>query len=251
MSDIFEEVDESIRQDRLVTLWKRWGIVVIGAAVLAVVGVGVYEYMSWSRSEAIKAQGDIFAKAAEKLDENSPDDAKASLAELTDGKGGYAVVSNLVLGGIEADTDGDLEAAGKHFQAAADLDKGVLSDIALLKLAYLRADEASIQELETLVAPLASKGGGTAALARELVAAKAFATGDLQRARTEYQALTLDLEAPQSMTARVTEALRMVEARISEQGGVAAETSSDSGDAAQTGSAPVDDTAQPAETPAQ
>ena len=45
MSDIFEEVDESLRQDRMETLWKRYQWVVYGAAALLVAAVALNEFV--------------------------------------------------------------------------------------------------------------------------------------------------------------------------------------------------------------
>ena len=38
MADIFNEVDEEVRRERLKQLWDRYGIFIIGLAVLLVVG---------------------------------------------------------------------------------------------------------------------------------------------------------------------------------------------------------------------
>ena len=40
MSDIFQEVDEEVRRERLEQLWKRYGIYIIAAVLLVLACVG-------------------------------------------------------------------------------------------------------------------------------------------------------------------------------------------------------------------
>ena len=47
MSDIFQEVDEEVRRERLMQLWKRYGNFVIAAAVIVVLGVGGWRGYQW------------------------------------------------------------------------------------------------------------------------------------------------------------------------------------------------------------
>ena len=42
MSDIFEEVEEKLREDKLQIWWSKYGMVAIGAAVGLVLFVGAY-----------------------------------------------------------------------------------------------------------------------------------------------------------------------------------------------------------------
>ena len=55
MADIFHEVDEEVRRDRLKKLWDRYSILIIAVAVLFVAGIGAwrgYEYWQVKRAAA-------------------------------------------------------------------------------------------------------------------------------------------------------------------------------------------------------
>lgn len=207
MTDIFEEVDESLRQDTVLTWWKRALPFLIAAGILILAGVGVYEFMRWQRSQEIDRQSLVFDTATAALEKKDLQGAKTAFSQLATGKGGFAALSSHMLAGVEKDLTDDKAAIEQHLAAAAKSDDGVMGDLALLKLAYAKADAADLAEVEKSVAPLIAKGGYAGALARELVAAKALASGQVERARTEYQALSFEIEAPQAMKIRVQQTL--------------------------------------------
>ncbi len=56
MADIFHEVDEEVRRERLQKLWERYGIYVIALAVLIVAAIGVWRgYEYWETKKATAA----------------------------------------------------------------------------------------------------------------------------------------------------------------------------------------------------
>ena len=62
-------------------------------------------------------------------------------------------------------------------------------------------------ELEATLGTLVTEDTALGAMARELIAAKAYATGDIARARTEYSRLKFDAAAPQGVVQRAEIAL--------------------------------------------
>lgn len=213
MTDIFEEVDESLRQDTAATVWKRIWPWLAGVIVLSVVGVGIYEFMKSGRDKKINAQGQVYDTAVTALQKPDLPAAKTAFSEIATGEGGYAAIADHMLAGVEKEMGGDKAAIEQHLKAAAADDKGLMADLATLKLAYAKADTAPLADLEATVKPLLDKGGHIAALARELVAAKALAGGDVERARTEYQALSLEIDAPEQLKIRVQRVLGTLPAK--------------------------------------
>ena len=56
MADIFHEVDEEVRRERLKKLWDRYSIYLIGLAVLIVAGIGAWRgYEYWVAKKAAAA----------------------------------------------------------------------------------------------------------------------------------------------------------------------------------------------------
>jgi len=213
VSDVFEEVNEAIARDRAASLWKKAAPFVIGGAAAVVLAVGGWELYQYQRTNEIEAAAGRFAAAAGKIEQGDTAAGVEALAEVGSGTGaeaGFAALALNLLAGAETAPGADRAKAADHLEAASALNTGPLSSIALLKLAYVRSDQLARAELETLVKPLVEEGGPMASLARELLALKSLAEGDVETARSELQALTLDLEAPQAMLQRVNQALEVM-----------------------------------------
>jgi len=89
---IFREIDEELRQEHYAKLWRRYGKVVIAAAVLLVAGVAGYQgWRSWDANMR-KADGERFAAAQALARAQDPSGAEAAFAKLAgDASGGYAL----------------------------------------------------------------------------------------------------------------------------------------------------------------
>jgi hypothetical protein len=212
VTDIFEEVDESLRQDTALKWWKR-ALPFLIAGVVAVIGaVAAFEFFRAQRAAEIDAQARVYDTAATAIEAENLAAAKTALAQVGQGDGGFAAIANHMLAGVEKEMTNDPAAIAQQLRAAAEAE-GLLGDMGTLKLAYVQADTVGLAELEATVRPLIDKGGHIGSLARELVAAKALAAGEVERARSEYQALSFELEAPESMKVRVSRTLETLPPR--------------------------------------
>lgn len=215
MTDIFEEVDQSLREDSLGKVWKRWQWVVYGVIAVAIIGVAVFEFMRWQRSGEIDKDARIYDSAFVAREANDLTTARSNFAQLENDNTGFKALAGHMLAGVEKELTGDSAAVEAHLAAAAAADKnGVMGDLALLKLAYAKADTAPIADLEKDLKPLLDRTGYASALARELIASKAMADGDVTRARAEYELLSANLESPQGMQQRVQQALAILPVRV-------------------------------------
>lgn len=211
--DLFQEVNQSLREESLAKWWKRWSIFVYGAIGAVVIGVGVMEFMRFQRNEAIARAAKTFDAGFTAIEAGDLPTARARFSELTTNDTGFAVLAGHMLAGIERDLTNDNAAIEAHLKNAAAVDDGVMGDLALLKLGYMQADTASRAQLEATLKPLLDQTGQAALLARELVAAKALAEGDVEFARDTFEVLNVDLNAPIAMRERVGRALATLPAR--------------------------------------
>ena len=213
MTDLFEEVDQSLREDTFATWWKRWQWLIYGLVAVAILGVAGLEIYRGIRAEEINKAAVIYDAGFAAQEKNDLTTARASFAQLETDKTGFKALAGHMLAGVEKELTNDTAAVEAHLSAAAAADKGVMGDLAIIKLAYLKADTGTLAEVEAVLKPLLDRTGQASALARELIGAKALAEGNVERARSEFEALALDLEAPQGVQRRVQQALSTLPAR--------------------------------------
>ncbi|MEH6409233.1 MAG: hypothetical protein V7741_01815 [Hyphomonas sp.] len=213
MSDIFEEVDESLRQDKMETWWKRYQVFVYGALALVVGAVAVNEFVIVPRAEAARAERALALETAlSELHNGSYAAAETAFADLANGGSKLAPLAANYLAQVRYEGGGDAEGAAEALAAIGGVEGGPYERVALLKKAYFKADAQSMTELEATLGSLVDDEGALGSLARELIAAKAFATGDTARARTEFNRLRFDAAAPAGVKRRAELALAAIPA---------------------------------------
>ena len=63
MTDIFEEVNESLRQDTFATWWKKYRVFVFVVIALAIGGVAIWEVLKFQRASDIDRQAKVYDTA--------------------------------------------------------------------------------------------------------------------------------------------------------------------------------------------
>lgn len=202
MSDIFHEVEEEVRKERLEKLWKQYGDYVI--AVVSVIVLGVAGYKLWQAYEArqqIKASSE-YVTAMKMVDTGRYDLAATGFNNIAKtAPSGYAEVAKL----SEADS---LMAAGKTAEAVALYNelmkdnKAGLAEVARIRSAWGQADTISRNDLETLLKPLTDANSPWRFMAREILAYRDFKDGKLADAQREYGSLMLQADANSALRQR-------------------------------------------------
>nr|WP_321361194.1 hypothetical protein [uncultured Hyphomonas sp.] len=211
MSDIFTEVDESLRQDKIETAWKRYRLFVYGGAALLIGAVALNEFVLHPHFAKLRAErAKAFEQAVTQLTDGDYTDADAGFEALVSEESSLSPLSANYLAQALYEGNGDAAGATRVLQAEGKADGTPFERLALLKAAYAKADTASLAELETLLGDLKEEESGLGALSRELIAAKAFAEGDVARARTAYNRLKFDAAAPQGLVRRAEIALAAI-----------------------------------------
>ncbi|MBC6404465.1 MAG: tetratricopeptide repeat protein [Rhodospirillales bacterium] len=210
MSDVFREIEEDLRRERLKHLATRFGPYVAGVAILAIAVVGGYAYFqSWQQDRREEA-GNIFVAA---LNEARAGDVAKAL-ETLDGEanaddGGYGILAAFAAAGIRSGNGEEQAAIAGWRLLAADSAVGrPLRDAATLLAAMhaMNRDEAPA-DLEAELAPLAGSGRPLSYLARELTALLALSQGDEVRAKEILTALVEDPQIPAGLRGRVSQLL--------------------------------------------
>jgi hypothetical protein len=208
LTDIFQEVDQNVREEKLASLWQRWRPFVYGGVALLIGGVAVNEFILKPQADAARAARALeLENAVKALEDGRYEEAQAALKAIVDSESKLAPLAAHYLAQTQLEGGGDAAAAAETLAAIGGTEGGPYERLALLKAAYFRADTLTLPELETTLGTLPTEETAMGALARELLAAKAYAVGDIARARTEYNKLKFDAAAPEGVIQRAELAL--------------------------------------------
>jgi hypothetical protein len=202
LSDIFREVEEEVRRERVEKIWKQYGDYIIAGVALIIIAIAGYEL--WQRYEVnqrMKASETFFAaqQLAESGNVSKATPAFAVLAK--DAPNGYAKMARLSQAGSLLAAGQRLEAVAIYKSIAAD-DNGPIGSVALVRAGWALADNASRPDLEKLLAPLTDPTSPWRHVAGEILAYSDFHAGAFLKAQGEFQAIANDKDAPDSMRRR-------------------------------------------------
>lgn len=206
MSDdsFIREVDEELRSDRMRTIWKRFGKLIIALAVLIVVGTAADRgYRYWQETEASKS-GDAFLAALNLAREGETEQALEALRALeADGYGSYSVLARLRAATVLADA-GDYQAAISDFSTIGN-DGSVpvaIRDAARIRAGYLLVDHGSYEDVANQVESLSGADNAMRHSAREALGLAAWKAGEAARANEWFSLIAGDTGVPASLMQR-------------------------------------------------
>jgi hypothetical protein len=204
VADIFHEVDEEVRRERLQKLWDRYGIYLIALAVLVVASIGAWRgYEYWVAKKAAEA-GASFEAATTLSDAGKYSEAEAAFTKIAaEAPAGYRALARLRAAAEMARTDP--KAAVKAYDdISADSSVGhTLQDLAVVRAGLLLVDDASLADMHRRLDPLAEPTRPFRHIARELLAFSAWHNGDVATARRYIDMIAADAETPPGTRSRV------------------------------------------------
>lgn len=202
--NIFREVDEELRSDRMRALWRRVAPFVIGAAVAIVALVAVNEGWAWyTNSQSARSSEELYAALASA----DKDDLAAAQAELdalaANGSGGYPVLAEFAKASLLAKS-GDAAGAVAAYDSLANSQSNVrLRELALLQAATILVDTGTLADVEARVGTIATDDNPMRRVARELLGLAQFKAGDATAAKASFEAVLNDPLAQDGIRNRV------------------------------------------------
>lgn len=212
MSDIFQEVQDEVRQDKYLALWKAYGKYLIAAGVALVLGTAGWKgWQSYTTGQREAESVEFFAalSLAEDGQNALAMEAFSALGERTGS--GYGVLARFRNAELLVAQDQITAAVEVYDAMAADsgIDTGI-RDLAALYAAMQLMETASVDELNLRLAPLMADNNTWRFSARELYGVVAYRAGDLDLARQTFSGLTIDPGVPPALRARASEMLSVV-----------------------------------------
>ncbi len=216
MSDIFSEVDDDLRRDTFLKLWKQYGIYLIIAAGLIIVGTAAWRgYLTYTEVQA-NAGADRFLAAVELANKDKAKDAIAALEDAAKaGPSGYSVLSRLRQAS-EQQKSGDNRAALATLDALSSDSNAPLAvqEFALVRAAAVAVDLGDLKGVEQRVGRFNDPGSSWRNAARELIALAAFKAKDYAKVRSVILPVTVDFQASQDTKGRAQLLLALADAAL-------------------------------------
>lgn len=198
------EVDEALRQDEMVGLFRRYGVPVAIVVVLGLLALAGYLYWDHSRKQAAGEVGERFTLALDKLDAaNLPAADKELVGVIEDGGAGSAAAARLLRGGIALKQDKQADAAKLFAEVAADADAPKpFRDLATIREIAVKFDSLPPQQVIDRLKPLAVAGNPWFGSAGELVGIAYMKQGRNDLAGPLFAAISRDKATPESLRRR-------------------------------------------------
>ena len=205
MSDIFQEIDEDLRQDKAARLWKAYGKYLIALAIFIILAIASYRFIEHKNEKNREQTSELYELASET---GRSGDKKAAIEllsdEMFDENIGYSIISKLKKAAL-AKSNNDLEGTEivlKEIITNEDIPL-YLRDLARLKL-FASERDINIPQLDTLI----EEEGPWKFLALELKGGIQLEHGNLKEARSIFKELTDDANTPNNLRRRASEILK-------------------------------------------
>jgi hypothetical protein len=207
--EFIREVDEAVRQDRWLKLWKRYGTYIIAAALAVVVGsaAGV-GWRTWQDHQR-QAEAERYMAAIELLRQERPAEAAAALGALArESSSGYAVLARLQAAqalGEAGDTAGKLNVLGELREDSRTAT--LYRDLGDLLAAQEEFAAAGSDNLSSQLERLTAADNPWRYSALELSALAQLRAGETESARATLALLAEDPRTPPNLGRRAAELL--------------------------------------------
>jgi hypothetical protein len=215
------EVDEELRRDQIVGVWKNYGRVIVGLIVAGLaIFAGVLGWRAWSHGAAEK-QAIELQQAYDSIASGNAQAAKTPIDKLAgDSAPGYRALAKMLQGN-------DLLAAGKTKEAAAKYgevagDSGVgqpIRDLATIRQTQTEFDALAPQVVIDRLKPLATSDSAWLGSAGEMVAMADLKLNRTAEARAMFKLVAESDKVPDSIRLRAVQATQALDTGTNVQKG--------------------------------
>lgn len=204
MADIFHEVDEEVRRERLAQIWQRYSWLIIGVCVLIVAGIAGWRGYEWYIARQAAIAGQQFEAAVTLSEQGKAADAEQAFGKVAaEAPGGYRILARFRAASALAQS-GKKDDAVKAYDALS-ADPSLTQswqDLAAIRAGYLLVDTASLAEMQKRLVPLADSNRAFRHSARDLLSLCAWRNNDATAAKKYLDMISADAETPPSIRSR-------------------------------------------------
>ena len=204
-----DEVNEELRRQQLKSIWDRFGVYIIGFAVLIILSVGGNEIINHLNNRVSQRESNAFDNALNLIEKGNDSAGLDQLIKLTEGKTGYKGLALFRLSS-ESLTNGNYQEAVDYLKKAS-LDKTLTNNLrvfAKIKAGLILVDNGSFSEVDVLLKEVVENGGPFSFHAKEILALALIKNGRDLEAQEIFQEIANDASAPPVLARRAEIFLR-------------------------------------------
>lgn len=216
MVDLFDEVEESLRADKLKAAGRRalpwvlgavFGVVVIGGSIVG------WQILQTNRTARASEAYEAVLRGEAGQDPESAFQAFEDIAKKA--PAAYRAMAMMNQGAIRLEQGQEKAAIELWDKAAKAAPRGkagrLLADAARLKSALALLDDAAYADSEARLKPLTEDGRPYRSMAMEALALAKLANGKTAEARADFLVLSADVAAPPSLAQRARAAVELID----------------------------------------
>jgi hypothetical protein len=213
VADLFQEIDDELRQDKASRLWKLYGKYFIAAAIIIITSVGGYKF--WQQKQLDDGEKASIAYEAA-LARSASGDFKGAIDQLNEKAlgitPGYAALSQMQKANLAMKIK-DFEAALITYKDIAENDDypQSIKEWASFRHAAVRVEKQIDSNASADLDKLIATDSPWRFLAKEIKAIKEIETGNNSEAKAIFSELADDENAPERLRVRAVEFLQTLQ----------------------------------------
>jgi len=215
------EVDEELRRDQIVGVWKNYGRVIVGLIVAGLaIFAGVLGWRAWSHGAAEK-QAIELQQAYDSIASGNAQAAKAPIDKLVgDSAPGYRALAKLLQGNDLLAAGKTKEAAAKYGEVAGDTGVGQpIRDLATIRQTQTEFDALAPQVVIDRLKPLGTSDSAWLGSAGEMIAMADLKLNRTAEARAMFKLIAESDKVPDSIRLRAVQATQALDTGTNVQKG--------------------------------
>lgn len=207
---LLREVDDAVRQDDVLSFWRRYGRVLVGAIILGLAAFG--GWLFWQQHSArVAEENSVTFASLLKTAQGATLDQKAYDQLVADGGPGYKTQAELVKAALAAGKNDSRDAIASYDKILADpAALAPLKDAALVRKTALTFDGMKPEEVVSALKGLAVPGNAWFGSAGELTAIAYLKMGRRDLASELFTGLSRDAGVPDSIKLRAGQMASML-----------------------------------------
>lgn len=203
MSDVFKEIEEDIREERIYKLWRAYGNYVIGLALIIVVGTASYTLWKYMKHQSLIKAHVSFSQAVNLMKNGKKEEALKAFHTIGQEGGGYGKLAQLYEGALLPNPDAlytQISQENASDPALKNLPK-------ILSAAHQLDNPEALSSLGSLTAP----NNAWAPLSHELLGLAELKKGDEAKAAEHYLKILKEPSATQDEQVRAEMMLSQID----------------------------------------